>query len=452
MTWHKMYSMKLKLVISFLLVSLFMDATYAQNITTATNGLNKPTTTSVGLGGTLTGSTTIDLGSSFTLSVIKSSSNYLTVINNGNVGIGIASPTAKLHVSGTGLFTGTVTVGGFVFATSAGSGKLFTSDASGNGTWQSPTFWSIGGNTNGAVKNFGSTDNYDIPFITNNTERIRITASGNFGIGTTSPSAQLHTTGSVRFTGLTSDSTQLHLLVSDNNGNLFYRTVSSLTTSGIGTVNNIVTGYGLSGGTITTNGTIAADTSKLIPFTDTLKTGGVATQSFVKSQGYLKSAVTNIGMGYGLSGSAITSTGTLVADTTKLIPYTDTLKSGGIATQSYVNGLGFLKTAFYQTTQNSSTSLTQRNRLNFGSEFNVVDNAGNNSTDISLNTIPYSKLTGMPTGNNGLSFDGSNFGLGQTVGASGDPSQLTANREIVTNGYGLSIIDRGSRPNNAYLL
>jgi len=51
---------------------------------------------------------------------------------------------------------------------------------------------------------------------------------GNVGIGTGAPSAQLHTTGSVRFAGLTQDSTQTKVLVSDANGNLYYRSVSSL--------------------------------------------------------------------------------------------------------------------------------------------------------------------------------------------------------------------------------
>jgi len=53
-------------------------------------------------------------------------------------------------------------------------------------------------------------------------------ARGKVGIGTNSPSAQLHTTGNVRFAGLTNDDTQTRLLVSDANGNLYYRNASSL--------------------------------------------------------------------------------------------------------------------------------------------------------------------------------------------------------------------------------
>jgi hypothetical protein len=57
------------------------------------------------------------------------------------------------------------------------------------------------------------------------------TTSGNMGIGTNLPTAQLHTTGTVRFAGLTSDSTKSRVLVSDANGNVFYRDASTLATN-----------------------------------------------------------------------------------------------------------------------------------------------------------------------------------------------------------------------------
>jgi hypothetical protein len=55
-----------------------------------------------------------------------------------------------------------------------------------------------------------------------------ITAIGNLGIGTTTPAVQLHTTGAVRFAGLTNDNTRTRVLVSDADGNLYYRDASSL--------------------------------------------------------------------------------------------------------------------------------------------------------------------------------------------------------------------------------
>lgn len=44
--------------------------------------------------------------------------------------------------------------------------------------------WLLGGNTVGAVKEIGTIDNYDLPFITNNTEKMRITSTGRVAIGT----------------------------------------------------------------------------------------------------------------------------------------------------------------------------------------------------------------------------------------------------------------------------
>ena len=51
--------------------------------------------------------------------------------------------------------------------------------------------------------------------------------TGAVGIGTATPSAQLHTTGSVRFAGLTNNNTPTRVLVSDSSGNLFYRTLNT---------------------------------------------------------------------------------------------------------------------------------------------------------------------------------------------------------------------------------
>ena len=66
---------------------------------TASNGLTK-VGTDFRLGGTLTQNTTIDLGTSYFFKLSKSTQNYLTVINNGNVGIGLATPSAQLHTTG----------------------------------------------------------------------------------------------------------------------------------------------------------------------------------------------------------------------------------------------------------------------------------------------------------------------------------------------------------------
>ena len=48
----------------------------------------------------------------------------------------------------------------------------------------SGTPWILGGNNIASLQNFGTTSNYDLPFVTNNTEKMRLTVTGNLGIGT----------------------------------------------------------------------------------------------------------------------------------------------------------------------------------------------------------------------------------------------------------------------------
>jgi hypothetical protein len=53
-----------------------------------------------------------------------------------------------------------------------------------NATATSGTGWNLGGNNVSSLQNLGTTANYDLPFITNNAEGMRLSASGNLGVGT----------------------------------------------------------------------------------------------------------------------------------------------------------------------------------------------------------------------------------------------------------------------------
>lgn len=56
----------------------------------------------------------------------------------------------------------------------------------------SGTSWTQGGNTVASIKKLGTIDNYDLPFITNNTEKMRLSTAGFLGIGTNNPGARIH--------------------------------------------------------------------------------------------------------------------------------------------------------------------------------------------------------------------------------------------------------------------
>ena len=111
---------------------------------------------------------------------------------SGNVGIGTKSPSELLDVAGT------AKVIGFKMPTDASDGYVLTSDGSGIGTWQEPTYVGIVSN--------GST-NYITKFIDQITieNSIIYEKDSKIGIGTNSPSYLFHVMGScdivAQFTG-----------------------------------------------------------------------------------------------------------------------------------------------------------------------------------------------------------------------------------------------------------
>ncbi|MBS1659601.1 MAG: hypothetical protein JST68_00980 [Bacteroidetes bacterium] len=96
---------------------------------------------------------------------------------------------------------------GFILTTGAAAGKVLTSDASGNATWQTASGtsgWALTGNStvDPSTTFVGTTDNSSVAFRTSNSERMRIDgATGNILIGKTSQvntGYQLDINGNIR--------------------------------------------------------------------------------------------------------------------------------------------------------------------------------------------------------------------------------------------------------------
>lgn len=246
--------------------------------------------------------------------------DYFVIKDGGAVGIGVSAPAAKLDVAGTVKATGLQITGG-----SPASGKVLTSDASGNATWQTATgggtevdtlqtVTNRGNSTTQSVttggltvtgaalvgtsagtamvtgRQVGSTyayndaifkaitdnpsgaSNYYIQGVTGGvggTTNFSVRAdgqayfAGNTGVGVSSPTQKLDVAGTVKATGLQitgGSPASGKVLTSDASGNATWQSVAG---GSSGTVTSVAAGTGLTGGTITTTGTIAADTNYL---------------------------------------------------------------------------------------------------------------------------------------------------------------------------------------------
>ena len=251
--------------------------------------------------------------------------NRMRIDTSGNVGIGTSSPSSTLDVNGTitGRAVGAeggqiqlnnptnLSTGLVVDVATADVGRIFSSSS--NFVLQ---LGQIGGGTGGIVSLYTAT-----------IERMRIDASGNVGIGTTSPGSKLEVNQGIltinasdqslarlqlKNTGTSGRTWELvgglpgtdnvNFSIYDNTAAATRLTIGSSGQLGIGGAN-----YGTSGQVLTSNGSAAAPSWQTAAVTGTLKNVQVFTSSgtYTRTSGVTTAVVIAVGGGGGGGGSTI---------------------------------------------------------------------------------------------------------------------------------------------------
>jgi hypothetical protein len=473
--------------------SLFGTASWAQNALTASFVSTASLASNFfAQGGNSFGITAL-LGTndSQSLAFETSGSVRMFISGSGNVGIGTTSPIAKLDVSGSGVLAAFYGIGSQPQSIYLGGGELGTlilenqTNGGGDGvniyTMRGNTSFNLGFRTtsgaNGAPMNIGNLSSFaagNINFLQKGAAKLTIDTSGSVGIGTTTPSASLHISGS---TG--------GLLEIDSNtaANILY--VSSSGNVGIGT-NTPAYKLDVNGNFRAGNISISANeitnpaTDGYIYIGSSARTGGTGGSNIYYGSGYYAQAAHQF---YGGTATGMTSVVEIVASQASK-PALKVFGSSSFAGDMVITGSGNTSgsTALIVANSNASSSLRVRNdgmviigsgsyswgtSLTAGGKLTIANTSGYNGLVISNGTADNSYALSINTttsDNVGVRFfwsDGntspfiqhaSNIGtiIGGTLPVTLRGSTATVSSSLtVTNGITGSLFGTSSWANNA---
>jgi hypothetical protein len=110
----------------------------------------------------------------------------MRIDGSGNIGIGTNTPLQKLDVNGDMRLAGAFmpgnaagAIGNILMSTGPGSTPIWFDES----TYLASNGWILGGNNVASMQKLGTTNNFSLPIITDNVERMRIDSMGNVAIG-----------------------------------------------------------------------------------------------------------------------------------------------------------------------------------------------------------------------------------------------------------------------------
>jgi len=184
----------------------------------------------------------------------NSENNGIAILENGNIGLGTATPTARLNIVGGGvrIFSGfgnssnrpainTSTIGSYEIRGVGAGGGITQGDGADDGFLRLSAGGGTNSNTQASIDLSGYSNVADmgsnVLMRTAGTERFRINANGKIGIGTSSPSSTLHIQNGNVFSGSDDPATNsvpsLYIL-NTNNSSTSAHAISTVRTAGTG--------------------------------------------------------------------------------------------------------------------------------------------------------------------------------------------------------------------------